>query len=224
MKVRLEVARQAPTGEPGRSHYDVEAAANSSVYDCLEQVSLKVDPTLAFRDNCGVGVCGECGLRVNGQERLGCQVRVGMLPVEGGTASARLEPLRQHRVLRDLVVDRADHFSRLAAADAAFQPGASPQRVSAESMRRVQRTTACTQCGLCLSACESYPSKPDFLGPAALAWTARFLADPRDGATAARRALAASPAGAPGCVSCGRCNEVCPEGVSPFDAIQGLRG
>jgi succinate dehydrogenase / fumarate reductase, iron-sulfur subunit len=223
MKLILSVARQSPSGQRSTARYELQAEPSQSIHDCLEHVALAVDPTLAFRENCGVGTCGECGVRVNGMERLACQARVREFPLEEGAARATVEPLRHHRVLRDLVVDRSGHFSRIAAAGAYFQPGPELDRVEDAAMRRLQKTTSCIHCGLCVSACEAYPTNAAFVGPAALAWTARFLADPRDAAHAERRELSASAAGTAGCIQCGKCDAVCPEHVAPFTAIRELR-
>jgi succinate dehydrogenase/fumarate reductase iron-sulfur protein len=133
------------------------------------------------------------------------------------------EPLQHHRVIRDLIVDRDAHFQKLIAARAVFAAGKQLDEVPDQAMVQVLQTTRCIHCGLCVSACEAYPDRADFVGPAALAWTARFLHDPRDDATLARRLLAGSAAGTPGCVDCGQCNEVCPEHVAPFEAIKWLR-
>jgi succinate dehydrogenase / fumarate reductase iron-sulfur subunit len=65
-------------------------------------------------------------------------------------------------------------------------------------------------------------SDPDFLGPAALAKGMRFVGDARDGATIERLEKYSEPHGLWDCTRCYFCNERCPKGVDPRDAIAKL--
>jgi succinate dehydrogenase / fumarate reductase iron-sulfur subunit len=63
---------------------------------------------------------------------------------------------------------------------------------------------------------------PDFLGPAALAKGMRFVGDPRDEATVERLQEYSNPHGIWDCTRCYFCQERCPKGVDPRDAIAKL--
>jgi succinate dehydrogenase / fumarate reductase, iron-sulfur subunit len=79
-------------------------------------------------------------------------------------------------------------------------------------------------CGCCVSECNSMESDPDFLGPAALAKAQRFVGDQREGDDD-RRARLKDLNGAHGiwdCTRCYFCNQRCPKGVDPRDAIAKL--
>ena len=65
-------------------------------------------------------------------------------------------------------------------------------------------------------------SDPDFLGPQALAKGMRFVGDPRDGAKLERLEDYNSEHGIWDCTRCYFCNERCPKGVDPRDAIAKL--
>ena len=78
-------------------------------------------------------------------------------------------------------------------------------------------------CGCCVSECNSMESDPEFFGPAALAKGMRFVGDPRD----QRRRSSGSndyndEHGIWDCTRCYFCNERCPKGVDPRDAIAKL--
>ena len=60
---------------------------------------------------------------------------------------------------------------------------------------------------------------PDFLGPAALAKAARFVGDVRDRGGKARLELYNGPHGVWDCTRCYFCQQRCPKGVDPRDAI-----
>src|SRR5438876_3277333 len=65
-------------------------------------------------------------------------------------------------------------------------------------------------------------SDPEFLGPQALAKGMRFVGDPRDGATVERLERYNREHGIWDCTRCYFCNERCPKGVDPRDAIAKL--
>ena len=65
-------------------------------------------------------------------------------------------------------------------------------------------------------------SDPEFLGPQALAKGMRFVGDPRDGATVERLEQYSGEHGIWECTRCFFCNERCPKGVDPRDAIAKL--
>jgi succinate dehydrogenase / fumarate reductase iron-sulfur subunit len=65
-------------------------------------------------------------------------------------------------------------------------------------------------------------SDPDFLGPQALAKAMRFVGDPRDGTKLQRLEHVGGKNGIWQCTRCYFCNERCPKGVDPRDAIAKL--
>ena len=89
-------------------------------------------------------------------------------------------------------------------------------------MEVIHKESLCINCGCCVSECNSMESDPDFLGPAALAKGMRFVGDPRDGATIERLEKYSEPHGLWDCTRCYFCNERCPKGVDPRDAIAKL--
>lgn len=212
----LRIRRQADATSLHRvERFDVDVPPGASLWDCLAEIADRLDPSLAFRDSCRIGVCGECGVTVDGATVLGCTV-----PVADLADDALVEPLRRHRVLRDLVVDRAPVWESLDGRG--FVPSTPPvDRVADALMVSAQGVTACTMCGLCVAVCESLDDPRPFAGPLALAWTTRFLDDPRDGDHERRRALLGSEAGVAGCVGCGACDLHCPEHVLPYARMKG---
>ena len=86
----------------------------------------------------------------------------------------------------------------------------------------IHKESLCINCGCCVSECNSMESDPDFLGPAALAKGFRFVGDARDGATVERLERYSEAHGIWDCTRCYFCNERCPKGVDPRDAIAKL--
>ena len=77
-------------------------------------------------------------------------------------------------------------------------------------------------CGCCVSECNSMESDPEFFGPAALAKGFRFVGDPRDQTAVERLEHYNDDHGIWDCTRCYFCNERCPKGVDPRDAIAKL--
>ena len=78
-------------------------------------------------------------------------------------------------------------------------------------------------CGACVSDCTVLEVKDNFLGPAALAKSYRFIADPRDGSQFERLQDLEKDGGIWDCTRCMQCVEVCPKDVDPMERIMAIR-
>ena len=81
----------------------------------------------------------------------------------------------------------------------------------------------CIMCGACVSDCTVLEVKDNFLGPAALAKSYRFIADPRDGSQLERLQNLEKDGGIWDCTRCMQCVEVCPKDVDPMERIMSIR-
>jgi succinate dehydrogenase / fumarate reductase, iron-sulfur subunit len=86
----------------------------------------------------------------------------------------------------------------------------------------IHKEALCIMCGCCVSECNSMESDPEFMGPAALAKGFRFVGDARDQAEVERLNTMNEEHGVWDCTRCYFCNERCPKGVDPRDAIAKL--
>jgi succinate dehydrogenase / fumarate reductase iron-sulfur subunit len=93
---------------------------------------------------------------------------------------------------------------------------------SQEEMNPIHKEALCIMCGCCVSECNSMESDPEFFGPAALAKGFRFVGDPRDRMKVERLEDYNDEHGIWDCTRCYFCNERCPKGVDPRDAIAKL--
>jgi fumarate reductase iron-sulfur subunit len=197
-----------------------------TVLDVVTYIQRRLDPTLAYRFACRVGMCGSCAMTVNGRPRWTCRTHVANVSAEG-----RLEigPLAHLPIVRDLVTDMRAFFDKWARAKGQLQPTATRRdgfaRVEPSSPKRraVDAAIECIGCGVCYAACDVVGWNADYLGPAALnrVWT--LVNDPRDGAGAARLAAVAGDAGCHACHTQGSCTERCPKHLSPTASIAGLK-
>ena len=197
-----------------------------TVLDVVTHIQRRLDPTLAYRFACRVGMCGSCAMTVNGRPRWTCRSHVADVAPDG-----RLEvaPLANLPVVRDLVTDMRGFFDKWARARGQFKPTATRRddfaRIEPGSSKRraVDAAIECIGCGVCYAACDVVRWNADYLGPAALnrAWTLQN--DARDGARSERLAAVSGDAGCHACHTQASCTERCPTHLSPTASIAGLK-
>ncbi|NIA69308.1 succinate dehydrogenase/fumarate reductase iron-sulfur subunit [Pelagibius litoralis] len=206
--------------------YEVPARANQTVLDVVTEVQRSLEPALAYRFACRVGVCGSCAMTVNGRPRWTCRTHVRRL---GGEGTLTLEPLRNLPHIKDLVSDLTPFFEKWHKAGGRFAGTAGrqdpPQRVDPQSASRLAASAAieCINCAVCYSACDVVAWDQDYLGPAALnrAWT--LVNDARHGAREETLDRAFAAGGCASCHSQGNCTRHCPVELSPSQSIAGLK-
>lgn len=186
---------------------------NVTLLTILNHIKTKIDPTLTYSHGCRSGVCGSCAVRVNGREQLMCEYK----PCEGDL----IEPIRNVKVLRDLVVD-SSAVERHNRGGSAWSEGSLDGSVSEDDMRRIETQSDCILCSSCYSACPVYSVNPDFIGPFALTRVWRYVNDPRESGSDAKMA-AIQTNGIWDCTLCGECVPVCPQGIAPKQDITMLR-
>lgn len=207
--------------------YEVPRRDHQTVLDVVTQVQRTLEPTLAYRFACRVGMCGSCAMTVNGVARWTCRTHVSK--VVGADGALELAPLSNLPVIRDLTTDMSGFFDRWARAQGCFQGTASRHEDFARVLpatperRAVDAGIECIGCGVCHGSCDVVQWRPDFLGPAALnrAWT--LVNDVRDAARTERLRAVAGDAGCHSCHTQGSCSERCPKQIAPTLAIAGLK-
>ena len=220
--IRLEVARYRPgqDGEPVFEGYDVPLADDWAVLDGLNHIKDQLDGSLSFRWSCRMGVCGSCGMNVDGEPRLTC----GTFLSEYGDGPIRVEPLKGFPVIRDLVVDIDGFLAKLSSVrpwlirEGEELPLTTEYAQTPEQLDAYKQYSMCINCMLCYSACPVYVLDPDFLGPAAIALAQRYNLDSRD--MGDRFDVLNLDEAVWGCTFVGECTRVCPKHVDPAEAIQ----
>ena len=227
MDVALKIWRSdGETGERRLVGYEVDAPEWATLLDVLDIVKDRVDGTLAYRKSCRMMICGSCGMRMDGAAVLACKTRMAEI-AEAGRVPV-ISPMGNLPVIKDLVVDMGPFWAKLRAMEPWLQSGYNePDEgreflVSQEEMNVIHKEALCINCGCCVSECNSMESDPEFLGPAALAKGMRFVGDARDSATVERLERYNAEHGIWDCTRCYFCQERCPKGVDPRDAIAKL--
>ena len=227
--LKVSVWRGGEQGDFAR--FDVPARENQTVLDVVTYIQRELDPSLAYRFACRVGMCGSCAMTVNGRARWTCRTHVRKVVDADG--ALELRPLANLPVIRDLAADLSPFFDKWARARGTFQPKDAPDGAVPEDFATVppaskQRREAdagieCIGCAVCYASCDVVAWNGDYLGPAALnrAWT--LVNDVRDGARRDRMEAVAGDAGCHSCHSTQSCTERCPKDLDPSAAIAGLK-
>ena len=229
-KLMLDILRynpQDPDTPPRMQRYELEEADSMTLFIALNEIREKQDASLQFDFVCRAGICGSCGMMINGRPGLACRTLTEQLGTE-----ITLAPLPVFELIGDLSVNTGKwmrHMSeRLATwvhmktADVdltRIEEGMDP--ALAEQIYLLDR---CIECGCCIAACGTARMREDFVGAAGLNRLARFRLDPRDTRDdAAYYELIGDDSGVFGCMSLLACHDVCPKDLPLQTQIAFLR-
>lgn len=213
--ITTTIRRYDPDSGAPATFEDVTVAYEKDmrVLDVLNRAVEGCGISVAYRYFCGVKRCGLCAVTVNGRATLACweKAEPGMV----------IEPLAKMRVLRDLVVDRAPIENRTVELDPRLhrdEPyGTFPEPLTHRDFGKAFPLMNCIECYVCTASCPAVPDEGprpgnphDFAGPGTLVQMAKAALHPKDGR--ARENLIEA-ANIDSCMSCGRCEEVCPNEI-----------
>lgn len=228
-KIQFKVFKFNPSIEvtPTWRVYEVEVDRGTTVLDALLKIKEEQDPSLAIRYSCRQAICGSCGMMINGKQRLACFTRV----LELNSKIIYVEPLSNYPIIRDLVTDFSELFSKERSVkpyiirddvEEMSNPTGMYLQKPDELLSYLQFAD-CIECGLCSSACPTVSTDRLFLSPMVLNKAYRFSADSRDSGLVHRLPVIDSEHGCWRCHFAAACSSVCPKGVDPAKSIQLLK-
>ena len=228
MQFRLRVWRQAGPNAPGgfEEYVARDVKEDMSILEVLDQVNQDLvkegrDP-IAFESDCREGICGVCGLVINGvphgeqRKTTTCELRMRHFS-HGQTIT--VEPFRTGAmpIIKDLMVDRTalDHLIR-SGGYVSTRIGSSPEAntipVAKQDQEEAMDAAECIGCGACAAACPN-ASAMLFIG----AKVSHLAKLPQGRPEAARRVMAMSERmqelGFGNCSNHYECQAVCPKDI-----------
>jgi fumarate reductase iron-sulfur subunit len=222
--INIAVTRYNPENgpEPYQQTYEVPYREDMVVLDALNYIKDKMDGSLTFRWSCRMGVCGSCGMMVNGTPKLTCATFLR----DYHPGEIQVGPLANFPVVRDLVIDMDDFMDKLQeikpwiirTEEKPVEEGEYLQ--SPDELNLFRQFSMCINCMICYSACPVYGNDSSFIGPAAIALAHRYDMDSRDEGQDERAEIIGSHEGIWECTFVGECTKVCPKNVDPAAAIQ----
>ena len=171
MRINLKIWRQPGPDKPGRfvDYVATDVTPDMSFLEMLDVVNelliKRNEEPIAFEHDCREGICGSCGMMINGQahgpERGTATCQLHMRKFKDGD-SLTLEPWRAEAfpVIKDLVVDRSafDKIIQAGGYTSVNVGGAQdanailvPKPIADKAMD----SAACIGCGACVAACKN---------------------------------------------------------------------
>ena len=212
---------------PRMQSYEIEEADGMTLFIALNEIREKQDPSLQFDFVCRAGICGSCGMMINGRPNLACRTLTKNLEPE-----ISLAPLPVFELIADLSVNTGkwmrDMSERLEAWVHMKVPEVDlarlEEKMEPELAEKIYELDRCIECGCCIAGCGTVRMRADFVGAAGLNKIARFRLDPRD-----RRGdedfyeLIGDDNGVFGCMSLLGCHDLCPKNLPLATQIAFLR-
>jgi succinate dehydrogenase / fumarate reductase iron-sulfur subunit len=235
VKITLKIWRQDGPAASGKMvtyrHDDVsEDMSFLEMLDVLnESLIAKGEEPVAFDSDCREGICGMCGLVINGQPHgplvtTTCQLHMRTFS-DGDTIT--IEPFRADAfpVLKDLVVDRSS-LDRIIQAGGyiSVNTGSAPEAhavpVPKPKADRAFDAATCIGCGACVAACPNAAAML-FLGAKVTHLGELPQGQPERDARVVSMLSQHDYEGFGGCTNVGACADACPKEI-PLDVISQL--
>ena len=219
-KIRLHVLRynpQAPGDVPHMQTYEIEQSHGMTLFMALNEIRESLDPSLQFDFVCRAGICGSCGMMVNGRPTLACRT----LTKDVGP-DITLAPLPVFELIGDLSVNTGKWMRGMSerleawlhAKDEDVDRSRIEQPMDPDLAEKLNELDRCVECGCCVASCGTARMRNDFVGAVGIAKIARFRLDPRDKRDdAAYYELIGDDGGVFGCMSLLACQDVCPKNL-----------
>jgi len=217
-RLKISVLRFNPQeagSVPRMQTYEIDEADGMTLFIALNEIREKQDASLQFDFVCRAGICGSCGMMINGRPTLACRTLTKDLDAE-----ISLAPLPVFELIADLSVDtgkwmrgmseRLETWVHMKEQETDLRR--LEERMEPELAEKIYELDRCIECGCCIAGCGTLRMREDFVGAAGLNKVARFRLDPRD-----QRSdedfyeLIGDDSGVFGCMSLLGCHDVCPK-------------
>jgi len=229
LNLTLHVWRQQGSNRPGgfERYHVKDITTHMSFLEMLDVVNEglieKGDEPIAFDHDCREGICGTCGIVVNGTahgpQRLTTVCQLHMRQFKDGQ-EIWLEPWRAQGfpIVKDLVVDRTG-FDRIIQAGGyiSIRTGSASEAnempIAKEVADRAMDAAECIGCGACVAACPN--ASASLFTAAKISHLSLLPQGQAERTDRARKMVAQMDAeGFGSCTNHGECEAVCPKGVS----------
>ena len=198
-----------------------------TLFIALNDIRENQDASLQFDFVCRAGICGTCGMLINGRPGLACRTLTKDLGPQ-----ITLAPLPSFELVADLSVNTGKWMHAMNERVEAWvhlnQDTVDLDRIEAamdpDTAEEVYELDRCIECGCCVAACGTAQMRPDFLGAVGLNKIARFRLDPRDPRSDREfYQLVGDDSGVFGCMTLLGCHDVCPKELPLQTQIAFLR-
>lgn len=176
--ISLKLARTQTDGSTRFETYEVPFTKTMRVLDAIKWVKNNKDGTLAYRWNCGMGICGSCAMEVNGVPVLTCktELKSSIFPIT-------ISPLRAFPVVKDLVADYSGIYEKEKKLHLWFEGKVKGEflQFSDEEAEIAAKFRSCIECMICVGNCKPMvEAKTNFIGPKSVVKVVAYDFHPKD--------------------------------------------
>ena len=217
-----------PASEPRFECFELEEADAMTLFIALNEIRENQDPSLQFDFVCRAGICGSCGMIINGRPGLACRTLTKDLPNK-----ITLAPLPAFELIGDLSVNTGKWMRGMSERLETWIHRQSLENVDIDKLEdrmepelaeRLYELERCIECGCCIAACGTALMHDDFIGAVGLNQVTRFQLDPRDERSDADfYQLVGDDSGVFGCMTLLGCEDLCPKNLPLAAQISFLR-
>ena len=208
--------------------FEIEEAPGMTLFIALNEIRQHQDNSLKFDFVCRAGICGSCGMIINGRPGLACRALTTKMEAE-----ISLAPLPVFELIGDLSVFSGKWMSEMTSRletwvheekAKVLDIDALEERMDPDLSDEIYELDRCIECGCCVAGCGTILMREDFVGAVGLNKIARYRLDPRD-----KRDdedyynLIGDENGVFGCMSLMGCEDVCPKELPLQSKIAYLR-
>ncbi|CEG82821.1 Putative Succinate dehydrogenase [ubiquinone] iron-sulfur subunit [Rhizopus microsporus] len=215
-----------PTEKPILKTFKVDLnSCGPMVLDALIKIKNEQDSTLTFRRSCREGICGSCAMNIGGINTLACIARID----PDISKPLKIYPLPHMNIIKDLVPDLTHFYKQYKSIEPYLKQRTSPppdreNLQSIEDRDKLNGLYECILCACCSTSCPSYWwNQEEYLGPAVLLHSYRWMVDSRDQYGKERRERLQDKMSLYRCHTILNCSKTCPKGLQPGKAIQRIK-
>lgn len=229
--LKLQILRHNPADPlsvPHLQSFEIEEADTMTLFIALNEIRQQQEPSLQFDFVCRAGICGSCGMIINGRPGLACRTLTKELPAE-----ITLAPLPGFELVGDLSVNTGKWMRGMSERLQTWVQSESLEQADIDCIEQVMEPELaeqlyelerCIECGCCVAACATAQMRPDFVGAVGLNQITRFRLDPRDQRSDADfYELVGDESGVFGCMTLLGCEDMCPKDLPLAAQIAFLR-
>ena len=213
--------------KPEFVEYKLEETPGMTLFIALTKIREEMDHDLSFDFVCRAGICGSCGMMVNGKPVLACRALIANYP-EG---RLELMPMPAFEHIKDLSVNTGKWMDGMSkrvqswvVTEEELDITRLEKKIDPDVADEVFELDRCIECGICIASCATKVMRPNFIGAVGLNRVARFSMDPHDERTDEDfYELIGDDDGIFGCMSLLGCEDHCPKDLPLQNKIAYMR-
>lgn len=218
-----------PESKPKMETFEIKETLGMTLFIALNKIRETYDSSLQYDFVCRAGICGSCGMLIDGRPGLACRTLTKALG-----SKITLAPLPGFELIGDLSVntgkwmqgmsEQLETWIHKAEGEEQRDVKLLEEVVDPDVIDEVFELDRCIECGCCVAGCGTYQMNNDFVGAVGMNKVMRYAIDPKDKRDdEALFELVGDENGVFGCMSLMGCDDFCPKELPLQSKIAYLR-